>query len=156
GGPYNANPYPETAVSATGPGGFSDTNPADFTFSYVGTGTTSYAASSTAPTAVGTYTVTATYEGTGNPNIRGGVSSAVPFTISAAGIVGDVFVLNQKASGALTLSGNAVLNVTGTLQVDSSSATAVQLSGNAVVIAATTQIVGGYQAPSSASFVHTP
>ncbi len=73
-----------------------------------------------------------------------------------ATIQGDVFVLNQAASGALTLSGNAVLNVAGTLQVDSNSASAVRLSGNARVIAAQTSIVGGYQVSGQAAFSGQP
>jgi hypothetical protein len=107
----------------------------------------------TAPSGVGSYTVVASFPGTTDYK---SATALANFTISAAGILGDLFVLNQTASGALTLSGNAGLNVTGVLQVDSSSATAVQLSGNAEVNAATTQIVGGDLASGNASFVHTP
>ena len=59
-----------------------DTNLAHFTFSYVGTGLTTYAASSTAPTNAGTYTVTATYSG--DTNHTGSSSGAVAFTITVA------------------------------------------------------------------------
>ena len=79
GGTYNGNPFPATAAGATGPGGLNDTNLADFTFSYVGIGSTTYAASSTAPTNAGMYTVTATYAG--DTNHTGSNSSAVAFTI---------------------------------------------------------------------------
>jgi uncharacterized repeat protein (TIGR01451 family) len=82
GGKYNGSPFPATSVQATGVGGLSDTNPADFTFSYAGTGTTSYGPSATAPTSAGTYTVTATYNG--DANHQGSPSSAMPFTIGQA------------------------------------------------------------------------
>src|SRR5439155_1145305 len=52
------------------------------TFSYVGTGTTVYPATATAPKNVGTYTVTATFAG--NTNYTSGSSSAVAFSISQA------------------------------------------------------------------------
>src|SRR5262249_48054156 len=71
-----------TSVQATGVGGLDDTNPADFTFSYVGTGTTSYGPSANAPTNAGSYTVTATYNG--DANHTGSPSSPTPFTISPA------------------------------------------------------------------------
>ena len=81
GGVYNGSPFPATAASATGTGGLNDTNLADFTFSYVGTGSTTYAASSTAPTNAGTYTVTATY--LGNATHASSSSEPVAFTISS-------------------------------------------------------------------------
>ena len=85
GGVYNGSSFPATAASATGTGGWNDTNLADFTFSYVGTGSTTYAASSTAPTNAGTYTVTATY--LGNAMHASSSSLATPFTISKAGSI---------------------------------------------------------------------
>jgi hypothetical protein len=71
-------------------------------------------------------------------------------------IQGDVYILNQSASGALSISGNVVLNVANTLQVDSSSATAVTLSGNAQVDAAQTFIVGGDKVSGNARFADAP
>ncbi len=85
GGVYNGSSFPATAASATGTGGLNDTNLADFTFSYVGTGSTTYAASSTAPTNAGTYIVTATY--LGNATHASSSSLATPFTISKAGSI---------------------------------------------------------------------
>ncbi len=83
GGTYNGNPFPEASVSATGVGGLSDSNVADFTFSYAGTGSTTYGPTATAPVNVGAYSVTATYVGDANHN--GGSSTTTPFTINKAG-----------------------------------------------------------------------
>jgi hypothetical protein len=52
-------------------------------------------------------------------------------------------VLNTTASGALSLSGNASINIPGNLVVDSSSKTALTESGNASITAASIQAVGG-------------
>ncbi len=85
GGTYTGSPFPATAASATGSGGLNDTNLADFTFSYVGTGSTTYAASSTPPSKAGTYTVTATY--LGNATHASSSSLPTPFTITLAGSI---------------------------------------------------------------------
>ncbi len=89
-----------------------------------------------------------------------GATAFTTFTyeVRTAGLAvqGDVYILNQTASGALNISGNAVLNVEGTLQVDSSSASAVELSGNASVNAAQTLIVGGDQTSGKAGFTQAP
>jgi len=50
-------------ILVTGAGGFIT---APTSFSYVGTGSTKYGPSATAPTNAGTYTVTATYKGDAN------------------------------------------------------------------------------------------
>ena len=83
-------------------------------------------------------------------------SSTATITVVGVSIAGDVDVLNQTASGALTISGNARLTVADTLQVDSSSASAVNLSGNAEVNAAQTLIVGGDQVSGNAYFKNAP
>ena len=62
-------------------------------------------------------------------------------TVVPAGIL----VLNPTVSGALTLSGNSVINETADVIVDSSSATAIQASGNASVTSTATEVVGGVQ-----------
>jgi hypothetical protein len=77
GGTYNGSPFGATGT-VTGVGGLSVTP----TFTYVGTGTTVYAASTTAPTNAGTYTVTASYAG--DANHTGGSIAAIPFTIAQA------------------------------------------------------------------------
>ena len=58
----------------------------------------------------------------------------------------------RHALGLPAASPTATINVTGTLQVDSSSASAVNLSGNADVNAAHTLIVGGDQVSGNAHF----
>jgi hypothetical protein len=96
GGPYKGSPYTASA-EAKGPGSLDDTNPADFTFSYVGTGTTSYGPSATAPTNPGTYSVTATYNG--DANHTGSIGSA-SFNIGKAtptvNVTGGTFAYNGQ------------------------------------------------------------
>ena len=111
--------------------------------------------SATAPSTPGSYTVLAYFPGSSDYT---SASALANFTISAVGVTvaGDVYILNQTASGALTISGNADLNVTGTLQVDSDSTSAVNLIGNAVVSAGQTDIVGGDSASGNAHFNNAP
>ncbi len=75
GGPYifNAAPQGPNAATNTGTG-------SSYTFSYVGTGATTYGPSATQPTAVGTYTVTATVAANGN--FASASSSATAFSIT--------------------------------------------------------------------------
>ena len=72
---YNGSPQGPNAATNTGTG-------TSYTFIYEGTGSTTYAASSIAPTNEGTYTVTATVEAIGN--YASASSSATAFTIEAA------------------------------------------------------------------------
>ncbi len=69
---------------------------------------------------------------------------------------GDIYVLDPKASGALTLSGAASINVTGNVIVDSSSLSAITVSESASVTAAGTQVVGGVQKSGNPSFNPQP
>jgi hypothetical protein len=61
-------------------------------------------------------------------------------------VLTSVYVLNASAKGALTLTGNAVLNVPGQIVVDSSSDKALDASGNAIVEAGSIQLAGGFSA----------
>ena len=70
---YNASAQGPTAATNTGTG-------SSYTFSYVGTGETTYAASSTLPTAAGTYTATATVAANGN--FGSASSDATSFSIT--------------------------------------------------------------------------
>jgi uncharacterized delta-60 repeat protein len=54
-----------------------------------------------------------------------------------------IYVLNATASGAVSVSGNASINLPGNLIVDSSSKTALTETGNAKITAASIQVVGG-------------
>ncbi len=81
GGPFTGSTYPATSATATGVGGLNDSNLPDFTFVYVGTGSTNYTSTSSAPSGAGTYLVTATYAGDAN---HSGSSNSAGFTISPA------------------------------------------------------------------------
>src|SRR5262249_29878566 len=82
GGAYNGLPYPATSATATDTNGLVDTNLTNFSFSYSGTGPTVYGPSATAPTDVGTYTVTASWVGDANHPANN--SAATPFAITQA------------------------------------------------------------------------
>jgi hypothetical protein len=56
-----------------------------------------------------------------------------------------IFVVNPSASGALTVSGNAGINVPGEIAVDSSSTSAISVSGNAQITASAIEVQGGFQ-----------
>ena len=76
GGVYTGSPFAASAL-ATGAGGLNDTNSADFTFDYVNTDT-SADLHAVAPTNVGHYSVTATYNG----DATHGSSTSSPKTFS--------------------------------------------------------------------------
>jgi hypothetical protein len=118
GGVYTGSPFPVTAAEAKGVGGLDDTTLSDFTFSYVGTGATTYSPSASAPVSAGTYTVTATYGG--DANHAGSSSTPLPFTIAPAGpsinaTPGATVVLgtNVPLTASATLAGG--VNATGTI-----------------------------------------
>jgi hypothetical protein len=68
-----------------------------------------------------------------------------------------VFVLSPSAAGALSLSGNAQLNLaTGPVYVNSSSSSAISLSGSAQVTAGSISTVGGTQKSANAKFSTSP
>jgi CSLREA domain-containing protein len=69
---------------------------------------------------------------------------------------GSVFILDPKASGALSVSGSAALKAPGNLIVDSSSPTALSTSGTAAVTAAAIQVTGGYQKASTTTISTAP
>ena len=65
-------------------------------------------------------------------------------------------MLDPSAGGALSLSGNASIKLTGGVYVDSSSSTALSASGNAAVKASVIDVHGGVQKSGNASFSPTP
>jgi hypothetical protein len=117
----------------------------------------SYSSTGNTTTAlVGSYPITGqlSSNGTGltsNYNVK-----LNPGTLSVSAEPGSVFILDPKASGALTVSGSAALKVPGNLIVDSSSSTAVTASGSAAIKAAAIQVTGGYQTTGSATISPTP
>jgi len=71
-------------------------------------------------------------------------------------VVPTILVLDPSAGGALSLSGNASINVPGNVVVDSKSNSALSASGNASVSASSIQVVGNFQKSSNATLSPTP
>ena len=113
-----------------------------------GTLTFSTAAAITSP--VGTYSVTPSGLASSNYAI-----TFVPGTLTVTTLAGSFYVLDPTASGALSLSGNAGINTTGNVVVDSNSASAILATGNAMVTAASVQIVGGVSDSGNAKVTKT-
>ena len=121
-------------VSASSPGSGTPSGTVDFFDTTTNTdltpggvsllaGTTTF---STTSLAVGSHVIKATYSGDGNFLTSYGTAGLV--TIGQT-----IFVLDPSAGGALSLSGNASINVAGGVYVDSSSSSALSASGNASV-----------------------
>jgi hypothetical protein len=86
------------------------------------------------------------------------VQGAPPAPLTLANVVPrqSVYVLNATAGDALSVTGNASLHVAGLVDVDSSSATAIDLRGNAQVAASAIDVTGGYRATGNAGFSTQP
>ena len=67
-----------------------------------------------------------------------------------------IIVLDPTAGGALSLSGNASIKLTGGVYVDSSSSSALTASGNAAIKASVIDVRGGVQKSGNASFSPSP
>jgi hypothetical protein len=67
-----------------------------------------------------------------------------------------ILVLDPTAGGALSVSGNATINIPGAVMVDSSSTTALSASGNAQVKASVLNVHGGVQKIGNASLKPAP
>ena len=104
---------------------------------------------STTSLPAGIHTIKATYSGDGNFLTSFGTTGTV--TIGQS-----IFVLDPTAGGALSLSGNASINVAGGVYVDSSSSSALSASGNASVKASVIDVHGGVQKSGNASFSPAP
>ena len=104
---------------------------------------------STTSLAAGNHTIKATYSGDGNFLTSYGTAGTV--TIGQT-----IFVLDPSAGGALSLSGNASINIAGGVYVDSSSSTALSASGNASIKASVIDVHGGVQKSGNASFSPAP
>ena len=144
-------------VTANAPGSGTPTGTVDFFDTSTSTdltpggvalssGTASFATTSLA---AGTHTIKATYSGDGNFLTSSGSTGTV--TIGQT-----IFVLDPSAGGALSLSGNASINIAGGVYVDSSSSSALSASGNASVKASVIDVHGGVQKSGNASFSPAP
>ncbi len=71
-------------------------------------------------------------------------------------IIQSIIVLDKTAGGALTVSGNASINIPGGVFVDSSSSTALSASGNAQIKASVIDVTGKVQKSGNASFSPAP
>ncbi len=146
---YNGNPQGPIAATNTGTG-------TSYTFSYVGTGGTSYTESATLPTNAGTYTATATVAANGAFNSASSI--ATEFTISKASPSISVsgtqsFTYTGAAQGPATISysadGTTSLLYTNTDGVAYSSATAPTNAGNYKVVASATSTANNNAATSA-------
>src|SRR5439155_1617260 len=67
-----------------------------------------------------------------------------------------IFVVNPSASGALTVSGNASINMPGQIVVDSSSSSALSAGGNAQISASMIDVLGGFQKTGNTTITPAP
>ena len=71
-------------------------------------------------------------------------------------IAPSILVLSPTAPGALTLSGNASINIPGAVVVASTSSTALSASGNAQLSASAIDVLGGFAKTGNATFSPAP
>jgi len=71
-------------------------------------------------------------------------------------VLPSIYVLDPTARGALTLSGNASLNVPGLVQVNSTSSAAVLVSDSAQLTASVIDVAGGFKQKDNATMSVTP
>ena len=144
-------------VTANAPGSGTPTGTVDFYDTTTSTDLTpggialssATAAFTTTSLAVGSHTIKATYSG--DTNFITSSASTNSVTIGQS-----IIVLDPSAGGALSLSGNASIKLTGGVYVDSSSSTALSASGNAAIKASVIDVHGGVQKSGNASFSPTP
>ncbi len=145
------------SVTASGPGSGTPTGTVDFFDSTTNTDLTpggvalasGTATLSTTSLAAGNHTIKATYAG--DTNFL--TSSASTGSVS---IGQSIIILDPSAGGALSLSGNASIKLTGGVYVDSSSSTAISASGNAAVKASVIDVTGKVSKSGNASFSPAP
>jgi hypothetical protein len=106
--------------------------------------TSGAAALSTSSLAPGSHTITVSY--LGDSNFLASSTSVQTMTIGQS-----IIVLNSTASGALTISNNASITMSGGVYIDSSSSSALTASGNAAVTASVIDVHGGV---SKSGYVH--
>ena len=155
------NPAPLTVTAANESMPYGGTVPA-LTYTYTGlvNGDTSatfsggLATTATSSSSVGSYPITqGSLAATGNYTI--GTFNAGTLTVTMA-TNGLIIALDPSVSGALSLSGNASINVSGVVYVDSSSSSALSAAGNAQVKAGAIDVHGKVQKSGNASFSPAP
>ncbi|MGO9917427.1 MAG: Ig-like domain repeat protein, partial [Isosphaeraceae bacterium] len=104
---------------------------------------------STTSLAVGSHTIKATYSG--DTNFLTSNASTGTITIGQS-----IILLDPTAGGALSLSGNAGIQLSGGVYVDSSSSTALSASGNATIKASVIDVTGKVSKSGNASFSPAP
>ena len=135
-----------TTVTVNAPGSGTPTGAVDFfdTTTATDLGSVRLSSSNASMTVtdlpIGNHTITLSYSGDSNF-----LASSTSLTVRVnPSVVGNpsVLVLDPTADGALTVSGNATINVTGNVVVNSKSSSALTANGNAVLNAASIQVVG--------------
>ncbi|HVS34340.1 MAG TPA: matrixin family metalloprotease, partial [Gemmataceae bacterium] len=108
----------------------------------------------TASAAVGSYPITGTLaNGTGLLSDYSPTRINGTLTVTLAS--GSAYILNTSVGSALTVTGNAIVNLPGMLVVDSSAANAINASGNAQISAAGGVLVAGGVSKSGNATVST-
>ncbi len=97
----------------------------------------------------GSHAITVTYSGDRNFLASSGLISTIIVSPS-------IIVLDPTAGGALSISGNAIINESGGVYVDSSSSGALSASENARIKAAVIDVHGGAQKSGNATFSPAP
>jgi Ca2+-binding RTX toxin-like protein len=99
--------------------------------------------------APGAHSITATYSG--DSNFRTSTTALTTVTVNPS-----IIVLDPTAAGALSISGNASIKVSGGVYVDSNSASALSASQNANITASVIDVHGGVSKSGFASFSPAP
>jgi hypothetical protein len=155
GGSFGLSITLTASVTANAPGSGTPTGSVEFydttTTTNLGSVTLSsgVASLSTASLPPGAQTIQALYSG--NSNFIASSASTSTITINPS-----IIVLDPKASGALSISSNASIKVTGVVYVDSSSSSAISASGNASITASAIDVHGGVQKSGNATFSPAP
>jgi len=144
-------------VTANAPGSGTPTGTADFYDTTTNTDLTpgnvaissGTATFSTASLSIGSNSIKVSYLGDGN--FFASSASAGPIIVNQS-----IIVLDPTAGGALTLSGNASIKLSGGVFVDSSSSSAISATGNAQVNASIIDVHGGVQKSGNASLSPVP
>ncbi len=143
------------AVSAKPPGSGTPTGTVDFFDATTGVDLGKLALASgsarlsTTALSVGSHSITVSYSG--DSNFVASATSASTITIGQS-----IIVLDPTSGGALSISGNANIKLTGGVYVDSSSSSAIVAGGNAQISAAVIDVHGSVSKSGNASFSPAP